>query len=486
MHVPALACQTRGTEPGHDEIILDVQGQVPRVNRLYTQLTLGFPLSGDDSAGDQKATIAALQQALHVLATAFPWLTGHVICRRGIYAINCDAEYADISFTVNELTTDPNFPTWDDLTSLDFPYSVLHESVIAPCNTLIPAAIENPPVFMVQANFVRCGLLLTFNAQHGAMDMAAFGQVLYLLSKATRNESFTSQELDVCNRQLPDLVTRQAIPEEQDGIHDPEAKDQETSRDDSKSTQAGDDIAHLQWVYVAFSSVYLTELKSRASAQIPSMQWISTDDVLSAHIWQLLTRTRFNKDPSTSEQATTLSRNVDMRAILSLPQIYPGFATESTRHTFLSSELANRPLGLLALTLRNALQPDALRQQYHQHAQSIATNIRQPTTSLASTTNTTKQPQFELRLSSWAKEKVPDLPFTLPGLATPTTKPTSVRRPAFDTGAREGLVYLLPRSPDGEIVAGLCLQSDHIALFREQIGLAAVDSAARPACRFIG
>ena len=56
-------------------------------------------------------------------------------------------------------------------------------------------------------------------------------------------------------------------------------------------------------------------------------------------------------------------------------------------------------------------------------------------------------------MSSWSKVDCYDLDFGL-GLG----RPTSVRRPQFEP--IEGVVYLLPKAPDGEIVAGLCLRDD--------------------------
>jgi len=37
-----------------------------------------------------------------------------------------------------------------------------------------------------------------------------------------------------------------------------------------------------------------------------------------------------------------------------------------------------------------------------------------------------------------------------------------VRRPRFAVGAREGLVYFLPRTLDGEIAVGVCLRDEDL------------------------
>jgi len=65
-------------------------------------------------------------------------------------------------------------------------------------------------------------------------------------------------------------------------------------------------------------------------------------------------------------------------------------------------------------------------------------------------------------LSSWAKyTEIWSSDFGL-GLG----KPESVRRPLFRP-AKEGLVYLLPKRPDGEIVAVLCMREEDLSRLKE-------------------
>ena len=64
-------------------------------------------------------------------------------------------------------------------------------------------------------------------------------------------------------------------------------------------------------------------------------------------------------------------------------------------------------------------------------------------------------PELDIRLSSWAKENCYDLDFGF-------GKPEAVRRPRFVVGAREGLVYFLPKTLEGEIAVGVCLRDDDL------------------------
>jgi len=99
----------------------------------------------------------------------------------------------------------------DALKRANFPFSMLDETIIAPCKTLPgssdESASDSAPVFLLQANFIPGGLVLTFVAQHNTMDMTGQGQIIHLFSKACRNEQFTSEELSTGN-----LARRNLIP----------------------------------------------------------------------------------------------------------------------------------------------------------------------------------------------------------------------------------------------------------------------------------
>lgn len=67
----------------------------------------------------------------------------------------------------------------------------------------------------------------------------------------------------------------------------------------------------------------------------------------------------------------------------------------------------------------------------------------------------------EVRLSSWAKEACYQKHF-----GVHRGRPVAIRRPRFLEGAREGLVYFLPRTMAGDIVVGVCLQKADLEALR--------------------
>lgn len=107
----------------------------------------------------------------------------------------------------------------------------------------------------------------------------------------------------------------------------------------------------------------------------------------------------------------------------------------------------HEPLGEIAAQLRSALDGEALVRKLRIQAMRISTRDNAPTFAAPST------PELDVRLSSWAKEQCYDLDFGF-------GRPKAVRRPRFVEGAREGLVYFLPKTLDGEIVVGVCLRDE--------------------------
>jgi trichothecene 3-O-acetyltransferase len=185
-----------------DEFDLDVLGQQLQINRLYTQNTLCFELP-NDSTSLQPQISTALSRGIKRLSASLPWVAGKVVNLHGTFKIQSSQKTPPL--VVKDYRNDPSLPSWEALQEADFPFRMLDENLIAPCKTLAVSDSELP-VFLIQANFITGGLLLTFNGQHGSMDMTGQGQVMYLVAKACRNESFTPLELSVGNMDRRSVV----------------------------------------------------------------------------------------------------------------------------------------------------------------------------------------------------------------------------------------------------------------------------------------
>lgn len=447
-------------ERGVGYLTLDILGQAERINRLYTQVTLCFPVQ-DDSRSLQKEIIDNLKIGLARLSKSFPWIAGKVIHNDGVFKIT-SAETA-VSLVVKDLQDHDAVPSWGELQQANFPFHMLDEDVVAPCRTMVEHEAERP-VLMVQANFVKGGLLLTINAQHGSMDMTGQGYVISLFAKACRGEDFTNDEVDNGNMQRTDRIP---MPDygTPDNPDPPESEQEEVTRNveaDAKphEAQPATPSDTLVWEYLGFSAASLSSLKQLASQALASeVTFVSTDDVLTAFIWQSLTRARQPRLDHPRATPTTLTRNVDVRRHFFLPPTYPGLMTAATWHTLAVDDIVNyRSIGAIASTLRAALTPDLLRGSAQFQAW---VNARDEDVTMQRNLAMLSDPRFDVKLSSWAKEKLYDLDFG-PCLG----RPEAVRRPRFGNGAREGLVYFLPKGGDGSIVVGICLRHEDMERLR--------------------
>lgn len=450
-----------------EDIRLDILGQQERINRLYTQITLCFPLP-DDSESTHAGVIETLDQGLSRLSKTFPWTAGEVVGGGpgppGGFTIRASSENSPSRLVIKDQRNDATIATWGDLKESAFPFSMLDEDVIAPCKTMVESGAKRP-VLLLQANFIQGGLLLTVSAQHGSMDVAGQGQVIGLLAKAMRGEVFSQQEIDGGNTsrkgRIPLLEDVQlsetaAVQEEKDTAEGGHAEGE------PPSSQQG----RLTWAYLAFTQHNLTcGIKKCALEEIPGRSFVSTDDTLTAFMWQAISRAREPRLLNASAK-TTLTRNVDVRQHFDLPPSYPGLFVTATSHTSPVTELVHRrSLGSVALELRSALEPEALRGSLRSQATSIVRDCRGVNGKSASRR---ASPNLDVKLSSWAKERqLYDLDF---GLFL--GKPEAIRRPAFLNGAREGLVYFLPTAPDGEVVVGLCLVEEDMQRLRDSAKIA--------------
>ena len=354
----------------------------------------------------------------------------------------------------------------DGLRRADFPFRMLDESLIAPRRTLPHMSEEGLParVFLVQASFISGGLLLTFVGQHNTMDMTGQARVIDLLSKACCNESFTSEELSTGN-----LARYNLIPFLDDNSYktDPHlarqilkpARSQPTSDDSNDKLTPPSPIC--VWKYFSFGSDSLASLKSLAEKDMTSPSgYISTDDALSAFIWQSIMRARSHRLGASTK--CTFARAVDVRRYLDIPNSYPGLIQNMAYTDYELEQLLEEPLGRVASQLRLAVDPKTSNLKYSSRALATFVNSS-PDKSLFSFT-ASLDTQVDIMLSSWAKPDLYDLDFNL-GLG----KPEAVRRPHFDPV--ESLIYFMPKRLDGEIAVAICLRAEDMERFRLDKGV---------------
>ncbi|EXJ66750.1 uncharacterized protein A1O5_09945 [Cladophialophora psammophila CBS 110553] len=440
---------------------LDIFGQQQGLYKLYTQLCLCFPMGGGSSQSD---IIDTLTKGLERLTASFPWVAGQVLREspgdgaRNIYRIKPFEKTPRL--VVKELHDGPWTATMYVLRRNNFPFRMLDESLIAPINTLAAGTDGPAPVFLMQANFITGGLLLTFVTQHNTMDMTGMAQIMYLLSKACHNEPFTAEEVSNGNLDRRNLIplldeTYEPGPELAYQIGKPPAHQSASKAAEGQAAQP--QPPKCSWIYFDFSAASLARLKSQAMQFITSQSgYVSTDDVLSAFIWLCVARARLPRLEANRE--TTLARAIDPRRYLGIPATYPGLVQNMTYSTYTFERLLNAPLGHIASKLREAIDPATSNLAYATRA--LATRLHRSPEDNSINVTATLDLSADIMLSSWAKYDCYDLDFNL-GLG----KPEAVRRPQFVP--LESLFYLMPKRPDGEIAVALSLREEDLDRLRK-------------------
>jgi hypothetical protein len=415
---------------------LDVFGQNPRLSRLYTQLCFAFPLTNNGPQSQQDAVIY-LQQGLQNLSMNIPWLAGTIVQDdSGVYIIKYtrgEAPRLKVKDARHEL------PTFEQYRRAEFPFHMLDEKIIAPCSTIPTDKDYTAWVMCLQLTFVKGGMLLVFNGQHNCMDFRGQSVLIYLLSRACQGEPLSEDECKVVNfpragiPAISDLEGVTALP-----INTGDSSGQHTSPVAEEST----------WAYFKFSSETLSALKATAVSSMDTA-FVSTDDVLSAFIWQSITRARLNRLEA-DDCYTAFERQVDIRKHLGLSSDYTGNAVYKTSDRMTVEQVLQLPLGMVASQLRRSLSPDGgLGNKVRVAAAELLSSSRQPAHTSCQSRSTL--PSTDIKMSSWAKESCCSFDF-----GGPFGTAEAVRRPQFK--AWEGLAYMMPKALNGDIIVALCLR----------------------------
>lgn len=449
---------------------LDLLGAQPALYRLYTQLAFIFRAPEPE----HDIIVSTLTVGLERLAKAFPYIAGQVI--------NVNKDLGDPPsyrirpfeavprMIVRHHENDATVPNFAQLEEAQYPMSMLHESIWAPCPTIASLGFdptkpsgsgdEPAPVMLVQLNFIQGGLVLCINMQHNVCDMMGQAAVMGWLSRACRNEGFTADELKRGNADR-----RAVIPPigntGQDVRDDLEDQLFPTNDDLHESViSPASALPQSSWAYHKFSSSSQQRLKELATTELPKdfTRFISTDDALSAFIFKSLLRVRSHRLPDWT-RIVSLARAVDARRYLNVPADYPGILQNMAYTKYTIADLNDLPLGRLAASLRRQIEPET--SDVARRTQSLITFLSQVPENFSKVGFTARQRyDADIALSSWSKVSAYDWDFGF-GLGSAA----AVRRPRFLPV--ESLMYTMPKDHDGSIVVAMCLREDDVERLRE-------------------
>jgi hypothetical protein len=432
---------------------LDIFGQQPFFT-INIQTCFCFPLPDNYS---RRLITNKLNNALEHLYASFPWLAGEVVNEGSSDGNSGVFKFKPLEnvprLLVKDLRDEAYMPTMDSLRRAKFPMGMLDENIVAPLKIFVDDKSKSAPVFLVQASFITGGLLLTFVAQHNTMDMTGLGHIIHLFSKACHDEEFSPKDL-LCGN----LPRRDIVPLLDDSITSDSELDRYIIRPAAKDALSGPKPStppKCTWAYLIFPSSSIVALKSLAMDSLTSTSFVSSDDALTAFIWQSISHARLPRlGPS---DQSTLMRAVNVRQYLGIPATYPGPIQSNAYTSRTVLALSEEPLGSVASDLRSALEPGHSDSDLGYHTRAIATFLsRTPDKNVFSFGASIHLPA-DVILSSWSKVNCYALDFNL-GLGMPE----AVRKPRQTTEV-EGLVFLMPKKLEGEIAVAICLRDEDMA-----------------------
>jgi len=398
-----------------------------------------------------------IQRGLVRLTKAFPWIAGKIIntgrtgTSSGVFSITSHTSIP--KFVVKDWRKDNNAPTMAQLAESEVPCSMLKEEFFAPITVLPSGDEDRAPLLQLQLSIITGGVVLSVMANHQAMDGTAQDQICYLLDKACTRIPFTEEEIQIGNMERKGIVDIFNVNDDWQPPLKSMYRANPTSRKKQNEKENPVEEVEHHWISVLFSPSSLSTLKSTISRDLES-GFVSTDDALTALIWQSLAKARLARyRPSTT---STIGRSVNPRKYLGIPATYPGYISNNAYSTHTLQNLASSSLSSIAAELRSKVSDiPGIRDT----TKEFATLLHRATNRNEININATLDLDVDVIFSSWANMRGYAFDFGL-GLG----KPTYLRR--MDHLGVPSLGFLLPKRPDGENVLSICLRTDDIAILR--------------------
>ncbi|KAF3069451.1 Trichothecene 3-O-acetyltransferase [Trichoderma lentiforme] len=309
------------------------------------------------------------------------------------------------------------------------------------------------PVFIIQANFVKGGLLLCFASMHNALDMNGQGIVLKMFAAAARGEELDAELVKAGNQDADTIVP--LLKPGEIGL------DHSDLRKPSSLGQSGHHGApgKAPWNYWRFPAEKLAKLKEIASS---GRTWVSTNDAVTAFYIQRLTAVRLAADRVAPDEDVHCLRAVDGRRKLDPPvsEGYLGHLCGLADTAWPTArELVDGSLADAAISIR-----ESLNRIDDFYMRSLATLINETEDKTTIFYAAKKKFGKDILISSWVQ---------LHWLAN-CSFGTAIGMPDFVRRARlpelPDLVYMMPKNKEGHMDLGMSLfHEDFVGLANDAI-----------------
>ena len=439
------------------ELDLGPFDELPQLRSNVTFL-LGFPLSATRNRAE---VLECLQAATNTLVDNFPFLAGGItLSEASEHKLNASkyvpSDHAHpLKIVLNDVSED--LPSYQELVTAKFPATMLDGSKIGQGHGFPDFATGHilDPCFAVKANFVKGGLLLTFALSHSIGDGTSMGQVMKMFATACRGDVISKADVEAGNMNRP-----LSLPSLRSGENQLDHSDmtiQAAADHNGHTDQNGQTAApSKRWAYFSISNEKLLQLKDEALAGLSPDDkdlLISSNDGFTALIWRAITLARLpHLDPNTG---TTLLRAINCRRKLDppLPDATLQNIITATYSKSSVEDFSKVSVGTLASTLRK----DLLNINDH-HVRSIATHIR--------STRDRNNIRFGANFSSndVVVSSFTHLPIYACDFGPLLGKPDFIRRPTLTPA--DGLIYLMPKRPDGSIDVAITIREDDLERMR--------------------
>ena len=427
----------------------DILGQLPML-QVYSHILYLFPMPEGVS---KEQIVHKLETVVTKVREEVPWMGARVINvgskpgDSGLYKVISVPRPENI-IDVRDLSN--VLPTYAEFKERKVPVSQIDPDLLTPVPGFPEKAIdsdENPAhVVRLQVSFVQGGLIIDFCIEHNMADAGGHFGLVGLIAMTMRGEEFPKPLLEQINLDRRNLFA----------LLGPDEPTLDHSHHKRPSITASDPLARpepARYHILRFTADKLAKLKDMASqpegfdSDVP---FISTDDALSAFLWQRLTMVRSQRFPP--ETRSRLSRAIDGRKALQIPPGYMGDVIHNVTTFMTFGEITGSPLSTVASRLRKRL--NECNTTYH--VRSFATFVaREPDKSTITYTGQFN-PETDIGCSSVrgrASHLFPD--FGVLG------RPDFIRRPP-SVPFRSVLVFI-PGNLDGDCDASVCLADSDLA-----------------------
>ena len=337
----------------------DVLGQYPQL-KTYNHGTALFPLNDSTS---RESVIAALEAATSNIVSKIPWLADQVVHTgrqpgdTGTFGLAPWPSDAPPNTLIREKDCTELCPSHDEILAAKGPVQMLNGSIICPVSgfplTYDESKIGPAPAVVVQVNWLKGGLLLTFSNQHNVMDATGMFQFIALLSLAMRGEEIPESAIEQGNRDRKTVVP----------LFGPDEviRDHSFLRAKAPPAQAptppATPKAPASWAYFRFHKKSVPKVKALATDPEgfdKSVPFISSGDAISAFYWKRLAIARV-KNGQDSAAVSKFARAIDGRTAMGVSTEYMGQFVYFSATWYSYKELVELPLSTIASKMRKNL-----------------------------------------------------------------------------------------------------------------------------------